>query len=464
MSRSRALVRAASACALMGLLAGVAVLACSAGKDNGGGDLGTGGFDGGGFDLGGGLNDVDATGPCTGLACQVQSCPGGGSTTVTGTVYAPNGTMPLYNVMVYVPNAPVEPFPVGVHCDKCGTPLSGSPITTALTNSAGKFVLKDVPVGTDIPLVIQLGKWRRQVTLPTVNACVDNAVSDKNLTRLPRSRKEGDMPHIAVTTGGCDKLSCMLPKVGIDASEFGVAGQDKAVVFYSGGGNFTGDDGPAGMKQARALWSDISELKKYDMAIFSCECTEDPSTKDATSYAAVAQYLAAGGRIFTTDFQYTWYKFSPDPGLKAIGGIPGGAPPGASPVTLDVSFPKGKALADWMHTIDPSSPFGQVTPDYVFDNFTNANASTVQTWASSGPPTHPRFMTVNVPVGAPVADQCGKAVHLDAHINGTDSVDSTYPAGCSSPIKNGEEAFAFFFFDLASCIQNEGADPVPPPR
>src|SRR5207249_2692969 len=94
-----------------------------------------------------------------------------------------------------------------------------------------------------------------------------------------------------VEDDGLVKLSCMLPKVGIDASEFGVAGQDKAVVFYEGGGGFGGTGGPTGMKPARALWSDVTELKKYDMAIFSCECTEDPSTKDSTSYAAVAQYL-----------------------------------------------------------------------------------------------------------------------------------------------------------------------------
>ena len=218
------------------------------------------------------------------------------------------------------------------------------------------------------------------------------------------------------------------------------------------------------MQPARALWSNLDELKKYDLAIFSCECNEAPSSKDATSYKAVADYLAAGGRIFTTDFQYTWYKYSPDPGLQAIGGssgIPGGAPSGENPVVLDTSFPKGKALADWMKNIDTAVPYGQVKADYVFDNFHDANKASVQTWASSGPP-HPRFMTINAPVGKPVEEQCGKAVHLDAHINGTDRVDTSFPAGCSSPINQGEEAFAFFFFDLAACIQNEAETPKPP--
>jgi len=406
--------------------------------------------------------------PCTGLQCQQVDCPVGTETTVSGTVYAPNGTLPLYNVIVYVPNSTVEPFKKGVTCDKCGALASGSPIVTTLTDYKGQFKLDKVPVGTDIPLVIQLGKWRRQITIPAVKACETTALTDKTKTRLPKNQSEGDMPKIAVTTGGCDRLSCMLPKVGIDAKEFGVKGSAAAVHFYSAGGT----PGPAGMTDARTLWSDLTNLKNYDIAIFSCECYEAPSTKDATSYKAVADYLAAGGRIFTTDFQYTWYKFSPDPGLQSMGVIPGGAPTGDNPVKFDTSFPKGKALADWLKYVDPASTYGAATCSYVFNNLQSADKTKTQTWASSdstsfsgaaGPGVHPRFVTVNTPVGKPVEAQCGKAVHLDAHINQTDTIDTSYPAGCKSPILQGEEAFAFMFFDLSSCIQKEGEAPKPPP-
>ncbi|GAC1394802.1 MAG: hypothetical protein NVSMB47_04510 [Polyangiales bacterium] len=468
MSRFRVLWASAAGALAIVPFALVIASACSAARS---GDEGLGGndgdvtVDGGGFDLGSPFDDAhprDAA-PCTGIACNVVACPGGGSTTISGTVYAPNGTMPLYNVIVYVPNKPVDPFPEGVHCDKCGALASGDPITTTLTDYKGNFTLKDVPVGSNIPLVIQLGKWRRELVVPATKACTDVKLTDHEQTRLPKKQSEGHMPRIAVTTGGCDKLSCMLPKVGIDASEFGVAGAGKAVTFYKGDNPISfGSDGPAGMTVARSLWSNLDELKKYDLAIFSCECTEAPSSKDATSYKAVADYLAAGGRIFTTDFQYTWYKFSPDSGLNGIGSIPGGAPGGVNPVVLDTSFPKGKALADWMKYTDPAVPYGEVQADFVFDNFNTANKSSVQTWASSGPP-HPRFMTINTPVGKPVEAQCGKAVHLDAHINGTDTIDASFPAGCTSKIKFGEEAFAFFFFDLSSCIQNESETPKPPP-
>ena len=463
----------------------VVAFGCSANGDKGT-DPGLNDETGGNPDIDGGFVidtgdpgfDVFADGPpppCTGLRCQQKACSGGADTTLTGTVYAPNGKLPLYNVIVYVPNLAPLPFTKGAQCDKCGSIASGDPITTALTDYQGKFTLKNVPVGSSIPLVIQLGKWRRQVVIPTVAECVENKLTDPNVTRLPKNQKEGDIPKIAVTVGGCDKLSCMLPKIGLDASEFGVDGSPASVHFYAPSGGFGASGGPAGMKDARTLWSNAAKLKQYDIAIFSCECSEvagaAPSgSKDATSYAAVNDYLNAGGRIFTTDFQYLWYKQSPDPNMRAVAPIPGGAPTGTNPVTLDTSFPKGKALADWLAYVDKSVSPGKVQCDYVFNNFSPADKSKSQIWGSSigvdgaaGTGNNPRFITINTPVGKPVEEQCGKAVHLDAHINSSDTIDTSYPAGCKTPIKAGEEAFAFFFFDLASCIQKDGDPPKPPP-
>jgi hypothetical protein len=409
---------------------------------------------------------------CQGLQCQQKSCAGGGDTTVTGTVFAPNGKLPLYNAIVYVPNSKPEPLTKGATCDKCGA-VTGNPVVSAITDAHGEFTLKNVPIGKDIPLVIQIGKWRRQVTIPSVAECEQTKLTDPELTRLPKKQSEGDMPQIALTTGGCDKLGCMLPKVGIDPSEFGVEadGPSKAVHTYAGLGGGGGAAGaPSGAPNASTLWGDLSKLMKYDLTILSCECSEHLDNKGGSAsgapFTVMSDYMKAGGRIFTTDFMYTWYRYAGDAQLKTAASWRGGAPLGGSPMSLDDTFPKGKALVDWLQVVGATPTPGQLKPDVVWSNIISLDANKTQEWAQSGAPNPGgRVFTVNVPVGVPADQQCGKGVHIDAHLNQAppDLVDNTYPAGCNTPLKPGENLLAFFFFDLASCIQNDGQPPAPPP-
>jgi hypothetical protein len=188
----------------------------------------------------------------------------------------------------------------------------------------------------------------------------------------------------------------------------------------------------------------------------------------------VTDYLDRGGRIFTTDFQYTWYRYSPDPQLRGIGTIQGGAPAADSWFNLNTGTPKGAALARWLVTVFPTtSSYGQVTCDRAFDNVTSLSTKAT-TYATSAPGPDPRVFTVNTPAGLSPAQQCGKGVHIDAHVdvNLTDTVgcalddggtNQCYPATCTNPLSQGEALFAFLFFDLASCIQDEPPPPVPPP-
>src|SRR5262245_21889810 len=107
---------------------------------------------------------------CSGLQCQVVNCQTMGmpDTTISGTVFAPNGTLPLYGVSVYVPNSDPGAFTPGASCSRCSDGLPGNPVVTATTDEAGKFTLSGVPSGPNIPVVITIGKWRRQLVLSNV--------------------------------------------------------------------------------------------------------------------------------------------------------------------------------------------------------------------------------------------------------------------------------------------------------
>src|SRR5438045_30638 len=96
--------------------------------------------------------DDDGDGPppgCVGLECQVVNCAKKGlpPTTLSGTAYAPNGTLALYGATVYVPNIDPGPITEGVTCDKCNNQLPGDPVVQAMSDTAGKFTLSDAPSG-----------------------------------------------------------------------------------------------------------------------------------------------------------------------------------------------------------------------------------------------------------------------------------------------------------------------------
>ena len=114
---------------------------------------------------------------------------------------------------------------------------------------------------------------------------------DATITRLPKNRTEGHIPRMALTTGGADPLQCLLRKIGLDDSEFGVTGSDARIHLYKGGGFTQGAlkdasgqfsasvSGGAAFPAAEPLWSDTANLNKYDVVLLSCEGDENLGTK-----------------------------------------------------------------------------------------------------------------------------------------------------------------------------------------
>ena len=106
---------------------------------------------------------------CVNLECQRPTC-SGPLTSITGKVFDPKGEVPLYNVVVYIPNSETKPITHGAVCETCGSTAVNPVGEAVLTNTKGEFTIPNAPAGKDIPLVIQVGKWRRELKV-NVEAC-----------------------------------------------------------------------------------------------------------------------------------------------------------------------------------------------------------------------------------------------------------------------------------------------------
>jgi hypothetical protein len=443
-------------------------------------------------------------GPCTGIACMVQTCTGTATTRVSGTIRDPAGRVPLYNVTVYVPNAPLDPIPEGASCDRCSVQLSGRPIATALTDASGRFVLDNVPVVANLPIVIQVGKWRREIRLATVNPCVDNPITNADLTRLPRTKAEGHIPRMALTTGGSDALECLLRKIGIADSEFTTDTGNGRVHLYNGGSSGSSSslgtdrfattlNAGAVFPQASTLWGSANKMLGYDIVLMSCE----GSTLNAIKrpfYANMKQYGDSGGRIFASHLHFTWLW---DQGATAAwpntATYTGGSdededPPsfgeaGYTPGIIDTTFPKGAALADWLVAVGATPMRGRIDLWDLAHSVAQVTAPTQRwiylpsnpNWTSQG--TSTQYMTFNTPVGVAADAQCGRVVHTDLHVKAAPAATgerkdtsepgtggTPFPTGCTSmSLSAQEKALEFLFFDLSACVQPDTDMPVPPP-
>jgi hypothetical protein len=390
---------------------------------------------------------------------------------LSGTVLAPTPPRfgkpdPIYNALVYIPNGKVEAFTPGVSCDMCGTPASGSPLVTALTGPDGKFTLKNVPVGADIPLVIQVGRWRRQVTIPNVAKCADNPL-DAELTRLPRNKKEGDIPLMAISTGNADALECVLRKIGVDEAEFTQPTGDGRVHLYISNGAFI----PPMSPPESALSGSLETLKRYDIALFECEGTPMQAQPQADA-AKLVQYANAGGRLFLTHYRYTWLRATAPFNAVATWDYSDGRPTpgGKDPITgtIDQSFPKGMAFAQWLEIVGATSPMpGQISIASPRQDVQSVMAPTRQ-WITSDvatvpPPRRVQHFTFNTPVEAPEDKQCGRVLFSDFHVSDLGNVSLPFPTECNDmPLTPQEKALEFMIFDLSSCVQPDSKPPIIP--
>jgi hypothetical protein len=410
---------------------------------------------------------IDAPPPlpdaCTGIGCRVVQCEkmGRPPTSISGTVNAPNGTLPLFGVTVYVPIDDPGPVPDGVECGQCKPKLPGDSVSRATTNELGRFTVTNVPSGTDVPVVVTIGKWRRRLVIPNVNECADNQV-DPALTRLPKNKTEGDIPKIAMVTGNCDALECLIRKLGIEDSEFtNDTGTGRIHLYASNGASRLADN--TAFAPANTLWDNPAKLQSYDISLFSCECSQLAAGKSQAAMNNIKAYADAGGRVFLSHYHNVWItgeKGNPNhapPVWPAVASCGADGFPTGSGFIDTVNNPKGASFSLWMQYVMGSPQPGVIPIQDARQTCTAVSAARAERWVylQSGTSQFPQNFQFSTPNEMPENARCGKVVFSDMHVaSGSSSSTSTpFPGGCSTqPMTPQEKALAFMFFDIASCV------------
>jgi hypothetical protein len=416
------------------------------------------------------------TTPCTGLCLQQMQCDGGTTTTVTGTVkagvsaYTGLAPDPIPNVLVYVRNAPLQPFSPKVQCRSCDADVSGQPLVSTYSKFDGTFTLTNVPAGSNIPFVIQLGRWRRQFTL-NVPACATTSIGTLN---MPRNQSEGNIPLTAISTGNVDALECVLLKMGVDQTEFTpdtAAGGTGRIQIYSGDpAATTGAPGATAGTATRtepALLDNGGTYMNYDQIMLPCWGA--PVTKAATELANLITYSDSGGHFFATHYSYSWLVNNGEFNNVAQWN-PDYNNPGNATWTLNVSLavpPSNPGLfAEWLNYVGALSNSGATIPANpqvsIFNprHDANAVASGSVDWIDGTDPTNNNALvehfTFDTPVGA--TSKCGHDIFSDFHVaNATNNQGQTFPAECTTTFTPQEKILEYMIWDLASC------PPSPPP-
>jgi hypothetical protein len=398
---------------------------------------------------------------------------------------------PLYNITVYVPkSAALPPLASGASCNTC-TSLYPEILASAVTDANGNFKIPNAPWGQNLPLVVQTGKWRKEYTLANVTQCQDNPQPDKTL-RLPKNaiHNDGNLPDIAISTGGADSLECLLMRIGIDNDEYaaGPAGPGHLHIFTGYNGASTA---PASPESYLSLWNSTASMMKYDVMLLSCE-GEETHNLTPPNQQSLVDYSAAGGRVFASHYHYAWFNTGPFSNDNLATWTPGSnhiddsiSFPGDVITTLanGTSFPEGVALKQWLGTVNALTN-GQLPIWFTRHNADVGpmNRPPSQPWIDLDPstpaPNATMYFSFDTPIGR--SAPCGRVVYSDLHVSGGPNTNApgvpvdypqmrrmmaadVVPSGCAMhPLTPQEKALEFMIFDLSSCLIPIGQVPMAP--
>ncbi len=445
---------------------------------------------------------VTPPGFATGDAGITLSGSAGCSTRVRGVVRDPAGALPLPNVFVFLREGPLAALPQGPAADTCATILTGGvggglPDVRVTTGIDGSFDLQlpsGYPNGTPVPIVIQAGRWRREITVTANCGTVNVPAAD---SRLPKNHLEGNIPQFAVITGNSDTTECLLLKMGIDPSEFThPSGTGRVHMYYAGfyrnGENPAPQLAPGVAVEGRALVGQdpavvpTAPLNDHSILVTPCvgSLKGDATAAVRPFYPTdqevlnVRNFVNKGGRLFTTHLSDMWLDHVPDAGGAMQDIYPGavnwianmvgdsGNISGTAEGEIMLAPPRAQQFRDWMASPPVLGLNGGGRVNFVEQRKRALSPGALGTgWLRNYkallPDPYYHHITFDTPISNPV--KAGRVVYFGSHVAAVSyrrTSGATFPANCTgAALDSGEKALEYMLFDLAACV---GASPPAP--
>ena len=243
------------------------------------------------------------------------------SVSFSGTVLAPNGTLPLSNALVYVTQQAPEAIPAGAYCDECVSLQEG---TFAISAADGTFAFTtDLPKGKAW-VVVQKGQFRRVRPITVADAGM-MALSKDDTTIPSRSdtAKGDDVPKMVILKDDTDfdRIDDSLTKLGLANVE---------------------------VRTDRSLLKNKAELMKYHVVFIPCGSSDDALMTDPEAKANLDEFVQAGGKLYVTDWSYEFVR-QPFPGFVDWAGETAVVGSAASGEEWDApATAADTGLADWL--------------------------------------------------------------------------------------------------------------------
>ncbi len=232
------------------------------------------------------------------------------------------------------------------------------------------------------------------------------------------------------------------------------------------------DAGEAFPASPDALWDSVESLKNYDVVLLSCEGGQFANDKPAAARQALLDYVNGGGRVFLSHWHKSWLEEGADPLPDVITFNTTDDDQNIS-ASIDTSFPKGEALAQWLLNVQGSTTLGQVDLVDAQNTAASENPAYATRWIYdpmdqfTGQPSV-KYVTANAPVGAPAEQQCGRIVYSDIHVSSGDTSSPMDPfPGRGAPLKGchpGEGPGVHALRSFGHRLIPDDVVPQPPPK